>query len=175
MSFLFETIAIPFWFIVFIVVSASPLWISWYKVFHKKFITTGILKKKLGLAKSKAEKKLDILKKATDHWTATSEIEAFQDSGIKTKASKKTKRQVDPKKREDIQKVLKSLAEQGEKGALPKSISDMTNINHISTANALNYLVEKKYAEVINGSLGAKYYLTSLGRKYCVSKKIISH
>ena len=63
MSFFFETIAIPFWFIVFIFGSASPLWIKWYK----KFIVTGVLFKKFKREKSVAEMKVDILKKATAH------------------------------------------------------------------------------------------------------------
>jgi predicted transcriptional regulator len=173
MSFLFETISIPAWFIIFIVASAAPLWFSWYKIFHKKFIATGLLKKKLGIAKSDAEMKLDIMKKATEHWTSTSEMESFAQSHSQAKTRKKTKRELDPVKRQNIQVVLKSLAEQGEKGALPKTISDNSNVNYIDTASALAYLVEKKYAEVISGTVGAKYYLTRLGRKYCMSKKII--
>ena len=95
-------------------------------------------------------------------------------SSTKSRSEKKTKREIDPVKRENIKKVLKALAEQGEKGALPKSISDITKVNYLDTNSALAYLVEKNYAEVISSALGAKYYLTSLGRKYCVNKKIIS-
>ena len=149
MSFLFETVNIPFWFIVFIVVSAAPLWLKWYRLFHSKYIKTGILKRKLGMAKSEEEMKQDIFKKATDHWTTTSEMEAFSNSSTKSRSEKKTKREIDPVKRENIKKVLKALAEQGEKGALPKSISDITKVNYLDTNSALAYLVEKNYAEVI--------------------------
>lgn len=173
MSFIFETIAIPFWFIVFIVASAAPIWLKWYKRFHTKYITTGILKRKLGISKSDAEKREDILKKATEHWTATSEMEAFQQSSSKKRIKKKSKRENDPVKRENIIKVLKALASYGEVGALPKTISDNAGVKTLDTAGALSYLVEKKYAEVINGAVGAKYYLTKLGRQYCVNKKII--
>lgn len=172
MSFLFETIAIPFWFIAFVAASAWPLWLKWYKKFHEKYIVTGMLKSKLGIAKSDDEMKSEILKKATDHWTATSEMEAFNQSKSKSRLKKKTKREHDPARREDIIKVLKALAEQGEIGALPKTIADNTGVKTLNTASALSYLVEKKYAEVINSSLGAKYYLTRLGRQYCANKKI---
>lgn len=174
MSFLFETIAIPFWFIIFIVASASPLWLKWYRLFHKKYIKTGILKRKLGMEKSTEEMKQDILKKATEHWTNTSEMEAFGDSSKISSGKRKTKRELDPAKRENIIKVIKTLAEHGETGALPKSISDIAKVNFLDTSSALAYLVEKKYAEVTSSTLGEKYYITSLGRKYCVNKKIIS-
>jgi hypothetical protein len=174
MSFLFESIAIPLWFIAFIAASAAPLWLKWYKRFHVKYIVTGVLKRKLGIAKSDDEIKSEILKKANDHWTATSEMEAFKQSKSKSKPKKKTKRESDPARRENIIKVLKALAEQGEIGALPKTISDNSGVKTLDTTNALSYLVEKKYAEIINSSLGAKYYLTRLGRQYCANKKIIT-
>ena len=71
-SFLFETIALPFCFIVFFIGSAIPLWINWYKVFHKKYIVTGILQKKIQRATtSTTDMKADVLQKATDHWDST--------------------------------------------------------------------------------------------------------
>lgn len=171
MSFFFETILIPFWFIVFVFASAMPLWIKWYKKFHKKFVATGILGKKIQQAKSAAEMKVDILKKATDHWNKNSG--QAESSESKAKKRKVVKKNPDSVKKHNIQIVLKLLADGGEKGVLPKSISDKTNINIIETTNALTYLIEKKYAEVINSTSGTKYYLTELGRKYCINKKYI--
>jgi len=172
MSFFFETTEIPFWFIVFIFSSASPLWIKWYKKFHKKFIVTGLLKKIFRRAKSTAEMKIDVLKKATDHWNENSEFSSFTESKIEKRKAVKTP--IDKLKKQNIQTVLKVLAESGETGVLPKSISDKTDINTIETTNALTYLIEKKYAEVINSTNGTKYYLTDLGRRYCLNKRYIS-
>lgn len=193
MSFFFETIAIPFWFIVFVFASATPLWIKWYQIFYKKFIMTGILKKIFRKAKTNAEMKMDVLKKSTDHWNANSEhtgfadssVSGFADSGIsgfansevrKSKPSKgkSLKNELDQIKKQNIRTVLKVLAEGGEKGVLPKSISDKTNITTIDTKTALTYLIEKKYAEEINSTSGTKYYLTDVGRKYCINKKYIN-
>lgn len=171
MSFLFDTIAIPFWFIVFILGSATPLWIKWYKKFHNKFITTGILKKKLQSAKSAADVKIDVLKKATDNWNANSDVSNFSES--KPKKSKSVKKDIGPGKKKNIKTVLKIIAAGGETGVLPKSISDKTSLNSVDTNSALTYLTEKKYIEAINSTNGTKYYLTKLGNQYCASKKYI--
>ena len=170
MSFFFQTISIPFWFIVFIFASAIPLWIKWYKKFHKKFIVTGILQRKFRRAKTATEMKVDIFKKATDHWNENSELSGFTES--KEVKRKTFKKQIDPEKKKNILTVLKMLAASGEVGILAKSLSDKANINNIETTNALSYLIEKKYAEAINATTGTKYYLTDLGRRYCINKKI---
>lgn len=171
MSFFFDTISIPFWFIFFILASASPLWLKWSVKFHKKYIVTGLLKKVFRRTKTVAEMKLDILKKATDHWDANSHMSGFPDSAaVKHKAEKK---KVDPVKKQNISLVLKVLAEAGEAGVLPKSISDKTNIGIVETNSALTYLIEKKYVEMVNATRGKKYYLTKLGQKYCINKKYI--
>jgi len=84
------------------------------------------------------------------------------------------KKSVDSGKKKNIQAVLTVLAEAGEKGILPKSIVDKTDINTLETNSALTYLTEKEYVEEINSTNGTKYYLTKLGEQYCVNKKYIS-
>lgn len=170
MSFFFDTIAIPFWFIVLVFSSAAPLWLKWYKKFHEKFIATGILKKRFRRAKSAAEMKVDILKKATEHWNENSELSGFTNSVVKKKKS--SKKFIDPIRKQNIKTVLKMLSESGETGVLSKSISDRINISPLDTENALTYLTDKKYAELITSSNGKKYYLTDLGRRYCINKQI---
>ena len=171
MSFFFQPIAIPFWFIVFILASATPLWIEWYKKFHKKFITTGVLQKKFKRAQTVAEMKVNILKKATDHWNENGEHPGFTES--KNEKKQAPKKSIDQTKKKNIQTVLKVLAEGGEVGVLPQSISDKANITINDAKNALVYLIEKKYAEEVNSTNGIKFYLTGLGKKYCINKKYI--
>ena len=170
MSFFFDTIAIPFWFIVLVFSSAAPLWLKWYKRFYEKFIVTGILKKRFRRVKSAAEMKVDILKKATEHWNENSELSGFSNGVDKKK--KISKKFIDPIRKQNIKTVLKMLSESGETGVLSKSISDRTNISPLDTENALTYLTDKKYAELITSSNGKKYYLTDLGRRYCINKQI---
>jgi len=182
MSFLFETIALPFWFIVFFIGSAMPLWIKWYKIFYKKYIVTGSLKKKFQHATTSAENiKDNVFKKATEHWDENVEasdflVGSFKSESTKSKTVKKrkvVKKSVDSGKKKNIRAVLTVLADAGERGILPKSIADKTDINTLETNNALKYLTEKEYAEEINSTNGTKYYLTKLGEQYCANKKYI--
>jgi len=160
---------IPFWFIVFIFGSASPLWIKWYK----KFIVTGVLFKKFKREKSVAEMKVDILKKATDNWNENSELSGVSGNNVQKKPH--VKKSIDQVKKHNIKSVFKVLAEHGEAGVLPRSISDITGVNSIDTKSALTYLIDKKYVEEINSTNGVKYYLTGLGHKYCINKKYIEN
>ena len=171
MSFFFDTISIPFWFIVFIFGSAAPLWFKWYRKFYNKFIVTGLLKKIFRRTKSAAQTKVDILKKATEHWNENSELSGFSDGA--TKQKKTFKKKIDPVRKQNIQTVLKMLARSGETGILSKSISDQTEISPLDASNALTYLTDKKYAELINSTNGKKFYLTELGRRYCINKQFI--
>ncbi len=115
------------------------------------------------------EMKNDVLKKANSHLKEKSQLSEIKE--YKTKKSKAAKKQIDPNIKMNVRNVLIMLAHSGETGVLPKSISDYLNISSIETKNALVYLVGKKYAEVINGALGEKYYLSELGRRYCINKK----
>lgn len=85
--------------------------------------------------------KVDVLKKATDHWNENSEY--TNSSKSKRKKRKSTKKRIDPDIKQNIQIILKALADSGETGVLPKSISDKMGIHTLETNNALNYLVEK--------------------------------
>ena len=171
MSFFFETIAIPFWFIAFILGCAVPLWLKWYKKFHKKFKISGNLKKKFQRKKSAEDLKEDVLKKATEHLKSNGNSSGTSNhSSKKRKAPKKESDQI---KKQNIRDILKIVANSGETGVLPKSISDIAGINTLDTANALTYLIEKDYVEMINSTSGPKYYLTDLGRRYCINKQYI--
>ena len=173
MSFFFETMTTPFWFIIFIVASAAPLWIMWVRGFYKKFIVTGILQNKfLRLKRSADEMKNDVLKKANEH--LDSHGDTSNSSNGKTKRKKSVNKDVDIAKKKHIRAALAVLADSGEAGALPMSISDRTRISSIDTTGALTYLIEKEYAEVINSTNGTKNYLTDLGRRYCINKGYIS-
>ena len=128
--------------------------------------------------KTDEELKVDVLKKATEHLSAHSQQgKSFQNStdlssedGVAEK-SYIPPQKLDQTKNQNIRAVLLVIAERGETGVLPVSISDKTNINHQDTASALDYLTNQNYAEEINSPSGMKYYLTEVGRKYCISKE----
>ncbi len=133
----------------------------------------GIIKKIFG-NKEKAEAKLKaaVLKKATEHMNATSESSDSQDSIVKkTNIAYESSDKV---KKKNIRTVLLEIAERGETGALPISVSDKTGINQQDTATALAFLTKEHYIEAVNSATGFKYYLTAAGRKYCISKEFNS-
>ena len=171
MSFFFQTIAIPAWFIVFILASATPLWFRWYKKYHKKLFAGLGFFKKFQRKKTDEELKQEIVQKAAQNYKENSGLSEL--SGDNNKKRKSHKKHIDPEKRENIKTVLKVLAANAETGVLSKSVADKCSISPLETTNALNYLTGKQYAELINGTTGAKYYLTDLGRRYCINKKYI--
>ncbi len=81
---------------------------------------------------------------------------------------------VDDNKKKNVRAVLLEIAEIGEIGILPISISDNTGVSQVDTTSTLSYLTKNKYVEVVNSPSGMKYYLTEKGRKYCISKEFNS-
>lgn len=118
-----------------------------------------------------AELKASVLKKATEHWDAN------KDSNAETKVSTKTSQGyevLDKVKKKNARAILLEIADRGETGVLPTSISDVTGINPQDTATALAFLTKEEYVDAVNSVTGFKYYLTEAGRKYCISKEFNS-
>lgn len=139
----------------------------------------GIIKKLFNKDKKKTddELKAEVLKKATEHWDASSDHEkSFQDNSEDGVAKKvySSPQELDQIKKQNIRTVLLEIAERGETGVLPLSISDKVGITSQETATALDYLTSQNYAEAINSPSGMKYYLTEVGRKFCISKEFNS-
>lgn len=80
-----------------------------------------------------------------------------------TETSKKSKRQNEVN-------ILKLLAFKGEQGMLLQSIADALSIDSNATNNALEYLEGKKLIDVIKGMSGNTFFLTQVGKNYCVTK-----
>ena len=131
----------------------------------------GIIKKIFGSKKeekSDSELKADVLKKATENWNANKEPEP----AASEKKAEGTAFEINDKvKKKNIHTVLLEIADKGEMGALPISISDKTGINQQDTSTALAFLTKEQYVEEVNSATGFKYYLTAAGKKYCISKE----
>ena len=172
MSFILQTIELPLWFMLFIFASASPVWIRWSKKAYKKFLQRGWLTEEaLSPSFEMDEPVFEPVEPEID--AAEKETEENTKQNRKTRKSM-TKKKVDPQKKENVRLVLKMLVARGELGALPRAISDETGINPIETKNALEYIMSKEYAEKIFSPAGEKYFLTDLGRRYCINKRYIS-
>lgn len=177
MSLIFETFEIPLWLLVFVIACAVPLWIDWYK----KFVVTGILEKKLQKVKETAEekienlKKADILKKATNNWNDSVEHELNSNAPKKSNQQQtaSTQQATNTLEQPYIKIVLKILALKGDAGMLLQSIADSLEVNSNEIKNALKYLEDNDFVEVVTGGIGTKYYLTVRGRKHCIKQGYI--
>lgn len=169
MSFFTEPVATPLWLIVFVVACAVYFWARWFWLRFKQ-VKAGKLARFFSRKKTDEELRNQLLEKAKQHIDTHGNT-----SGYKNNSSQqsKTGQKKDPVIKQNIRKVLQVLADSGESGCLLKSISDKTSINARDVTLALKYLIDKSYAEETTGAVSKKYYLTSLGRKYCINKKYI--
>lgn len=196
MSFLFEKVSISVWALLFLVACSVPLWLKWYKIFHEKFIKTGVLKRKIDKVKVSAEEQMDNIKqtdsfkKAKEKWSnlvgdenesiSLGNDEPIFDMGDEPAHQQKMKT-VSPTKpvsqsRESKSKhpyvkiILKTVAMHGETGMLLKSIADALQVNSNEAKNTLAYLEENNFIEAVTGTHGTKYFLTQRGRSYAIKK-----
>ena len=131
----------------------------------------GIIKKLFGKKKeSKDELKAAVLKKATEHWNANNEASTVSGNSEGVKKKPQQYDVLDKVKKRNVRVILLEIAERGDTGVLPISISDDTGINQQDTATALAFLTKEQYVEEVNSVTGFKYYLTAAGRKHCISK-----
>lgn len=133
-----------------------------------------IFKKVFGKKKTDAEFKAEVLIKATEHWNESSDHTSFGEQDSVVKQNMPVYESNDKIKKKNIRTILLEIAERGETGALPISISDKTGVNQRDTATALDFLTKEHYVEAVNSTTGFKYYLTTAGRKYCISKEFNS-
>lgn len=132
----------------------------------------GIIKKLFGnKEKTEDELRAEVLRKATEHMNAS---ESADSQGSNVNNEMPAYESNDKVKKQNIRAVLLEIAERGDTGALPISISDKTGINQQDTATALAFLTKEQYVEAVNSATGFKYYLTGAGRKFCISKEFNS-
>ena len=125
MSFLFNTFPVPLWFLIFAFGCAAPLWIKWYKIFHKKIIVGKLLNNEFFESEEVSfDDDISVFQKATDNWNASVEHEQ------KTEKLKKSKRKHEANSVEQpyVKIVLKTLSINGDAGMLIQSIADKLNI-----------------------------------------------
>ena len=164
MSFLLSTFEIPLWFLIFAFACAAPLWIQWYQWIYRKFISTDVLQKKRRTEVKENRTKEDILKKATENWQGS------EDVILNSSDAQKSRREnlVTEAEQPYVKIVLKTLALNGDAGILIPSLADKLEVNTNEIKKALSYLEKNEFVESVAGGSGAKYYLASRGRRYCI-------
>ncbi len=173
MSFFLQEVDVPFWFLALAFASAAPLWLHWYRYLFKKYVAgRGGIRQ---LFSSTVDNDLPPAEEIFGDIPDVAALETVTEKVVQKSASKKQKnrKKVDPQKKENVRIILKMLAQRGELGVLPKSIADQTGISTLETASALNYIMSKEYVEMLNSPAGQKYYLTDLGRRYCINKGLL--
>ena len=150
MSFLAETVSIPVWLLLLMLVAMIPFGMKVYK-WARRFRQGNF----------SAQNDSDML-----YWD------------VKTKRpSKSAKNSVpDPvkeksrEKKDELVKVLKVLLKEGERGVLMQTIADRMQMSVSKAQKAMAQLVETKMVDEVVGVSGTKFYLTKEGREYCRRK-----
>jgi len=73
-------------------------------------------------------------------------------------------------KKDEILHVLQVMAVEGDKGMLLQAIADRMKIGTTKVQQAVKPLIDKNLVEEVTGVSGTKYYLTEIGKKYCIKK-----
>lgn len=164
MSFLLSTFEVPLWFLVFAFACAAPLWFQWYQWTYRKFISTDVLQKKRRTEVKENRAKDEVLKKATENWQGSEEINLNGSDAQKSRRDNLVTEAEQPY----VKIVLKTLALNGDAGILIPSLADKLEVNTNEIKKALSYLEQNEFVESVVGGSGAKYYLASRGRRYCI-------
>ena len=155
MSFFTQIVAIPVWLLVLIIGGMIPLFVQLYK------IVVQYRRDEIAREEHAQEErdnlvrwKLSTLSKSVSPGTSSADI-----------AKEKSK-----EKKADILHVLKIMTEEGDKGMLLKAVADRLNMKTSKVQQAMQRLIDKKLVEEVVGVSGTKYYLTEVGKKYCLKK-----
>lgn len=135
----------------------------------------GIIKKVFGKKEQKptdSELKAAVFQKATDNMKAMNEASVNQDDIVKKNMPAYEIN--DQGKKKNIRLVLLEIAERGEAGVLATSISDKVGISKLETSTALSFLTNNNLVEAVNSPIGVKFYITDMGKKYCISEEFNS-
>lgn len=171
MSFLFDSVAVPGWLLLLLILVAAPTCYRGYMRFHEKFVKTGKLQKQMEKVKDEAELKLEIMRKATANIQQQyKERTSEQISSEKNPSATKTD---DAAAHALEKKILKVLASKGDRGMLLRSIADSLSARAPEIKQALQYLESKNLVEIVNGVQGENCYMTERGRSYCIKKNYI--
>lgn len=166
MSFLISTFEIPLWFLIFAFACAAPLWIQWYQWIYRKFISSDVLQKKRRTEVKENRAKEAVLKKATGNGQGSESEEVILNSSDAQKS--RHENLVTEAEQPYVKIVLKTLALKGDAGILIPSLADKLQVNTNEIKKALSYLEKNEFVESVAGGSGAKYYLASRGRRYCI-------
>ena len=153
MSFFSQSLAVPVWVFILMLVAMLPALYLLYKLVQR-FMHGEIVRE---------EHSDMVLWKIRNQMHTVSPKKTVADVAHDKRHEEKT----------DIAHVLKLLLKEGEKGILIQSIADRLDTSLAKIQHAMKKLVDRKLVDEVVGVSGTKYYLTQLGRSYCTSKGLL--
>lgn len=153
MSFLTETVAIPVWLLILIISGLIPLVVKLIKA-------------------SKSNTRDEITMEERDNRVLL-KLRTLRKTASPSRPPVDVAKEKSKEKKIDMVHVLKIMSAEGDKGILLKAIADRLKISSHKVQEALQQLINKKLIEEVVGVSGTKYYLTELGKNYCMKKGII--
>ena len=150
MSFLIQSVSIPIWFLIMMNVIVILLLLKLFELVHK--FNRG-----------------DIVKEEHDDMVVW-KIKTKKPTSTAIKLSTEASDEKERKQKEEIVQILKILLKEGDKGVLMQTIADRMETNTTKAKHTISKLVDKKMVDEVVGVSGIKYYLTQLGRDYCLRK-----
>ena len=150
MSFLIQSVSIPIWFLIMMNVIVILLLLKLFELVHK--FNRG-----------------DIVKEEHDDMVVW-KIKTKKPTSTAIKLSTEASDEKERKQKEELVQILKILLKEGDKGVLMQTIADRMETNTTKAKHTISKLVDKKMVDEVVGVSGIKYYLTQLGRDYCLRK-----
>lgn len=150
MSFLIQNVSIPIWFLIMMNVIVILLLLKLFELVHK--FNRG-----------------DIVKEEHDDMVVW-KIKTKKPTATAMKLTAEASDEKERKQKEELVQILKILLKEGDKGVLMQTIADRLDTNTTKAKHTVSKLVDKKMVDEVVGVSGTKYYLTQLGREYCLSK-----
>ena len=154
LSFLTDTVAVPFWLFILLIAGLVPL-------FYQLFTLVNHFRRG------------EIVRETDDDmvlWKIRNVKRSASPKKSSTDISKEQEQEKQNEKESNINQVLKVVASGGDRGILLKSIVDRVSISSANVNRAVQELVGRKIIEEVAGVSGTKYYLTQVGKMYCAKK-----
>ena len=149
-SFLTETVVIPVWLLILMIGAVIPLIVKLFKLLIH-FRQGEIIR----------EEHSDMVL-----W----KLRRTKQPASRNKSASDFAKEKSREKENDILHVLQNMAAESDKGMLLQTIADRMNTGTSRVKQAMLLLINKKLVEEVVGVSGTKYYLTKVGKNYCMRK-----
>lgn len=153
MSFLFDSVSIPVWLLLLMIVAMIPLFMKLYQLWRG----------------SKEEKEPQM----QESQSVLMRLVTIGRSVAPGKPAVDIAKLRNQEQKTNMARVLKVMAPEGDKGMLLQSIADRMSTTSSAAKEAIERLMEKQLIEEVPGISGTKYYLTQTGKNYCASKGLL--